>query len=212
MQIDELILYNADGDQRAIPLRAGRLNVITGDSRTGKSSLINILRFLLGSGNPHTPYGPIQQSVAWYAMRAHVGETAFFVARPAPKGDHETNDAMLVVGSIEPPALESLEATTSRGALRDYLGGLLGIEDNRNVPTLGQTRHALTASFVHSLFYCFQGQGEIANPDILFHRQNREWMPQTIRDTLPYFLGAQGADDLRRREELTERRMVVIQK
>ncbi|HMS72608.1 MAG TPA: DUF3732 domain-containing protein, partial [Baekduia sp.] len=197
---------NADGDQRAIPLRAGRLNVITGDSRTGKSSLINILRFLLGSGNPHTPYGPIQQSVAWYAMRAHVGETAFFVARPAPKGDHETNDAMLVVGSIEPPALESLEATTSRGALRDYLGGLLGIEDNRNVPTLGQTRHALTASFVHSLFYCFQGQGEIANPDILFHRQNREWMPQTIRDTLPYFLGAQGADDLRRREELTERR------
>jgi hypothetical protein len=31
-------------------------------------------------------------------------------------------------------------------------------------------------------------------------------MPQTIRDTLPYFLGAQGADDLRRREELAERR------
>ena len=74
------------------------------------------------------------------------------------------------------------------------------------MPAFGQTRHALSASFVHSLIYCFQGQGEIANPDILFHRQNREWMPQTIRDTLPYFLGAQGADDLRRREELVERR------
>jgi hypothetical protein len=206
MQIDELILYNADGDTRPIPLRAGQLNVITGDSRTGKSSLINILRFLLGSGNPHTPYGPIQQSVAWYAMRAHVGKTAFFIARPAPTGDKETSEAMLTVGATEAPAFEELKANTSGAALREYLGGLIGIEDNRNVPPLGQTRHALAASFRHSLFYCFQGQGEIANPDILFHRQNREWIPQTIRDTLPYFLGAQGPDDLRRREELTERR------
>lgn len=206
MQIDELVLYSRDGETRTIPLRAGRMNVITGDSRTGKSSLINIVRFLLGGSSPHTPYGPIQQSVAWYAMRAHVGETTFFIAREAPSGDHTSNDAMLAIGEISLPALDYLGANTSRSALRDYLGGLLGLEDNRNLPTLGQTRHALSASFVHSLIYCFQGQGEIANPDILFHRQNREWMPQTIRDTLPFFLGAQGADDLRRREELTERR------
>ena len=206
MQIDELILYSRDGEVRPIPLQPGRLNVITGDSRTGKSSLINIVRFLLGSGSPHVPYGPIQQSVAWYALRGHVGDTQFFIAREAPEGDQESNEAMLVIGDVDTPALEGLEANTSRGALRDYLGGLIGLDDNRNVPQPGQTRHALSASFVHSLIYCFQGQGEIANPDILFHRQNREWMPQTIRDTLPYFLGAQGADDLRQREELAERR------
>ena len=206
MQIDELIFYNRDGDTRPIKLHAGKLNVITGDSRTGKSSLINIVRFLLGAKRPHTPRGPIRDSVTWYAMRGHVGETKFFIAREAPAGDDSTNEAMLILGDIAPPPLEDLTANTSRHALRDYLGGLLGVEDNRNVPNLGQTRHALSASFVHSLIYCFQGQGEIANPDILFHRQNREWMPQTIRDTLPYFLGAQGAEDLRRREELAERR------
>jgi hypothetical protein len=206
MQIDELILYNRAGDTRSIHLRPGQLNVITGDSRTGKSSIINIVRFLLGSGNPHAPYGPIQQSVAWYAIRAHVGDTRFFVAREAPAAGADSNDALLLIGDVELPPLDELRANSSRRALRDYLGGLLGIEDNRNVPALGQTRHALSASFVHSLIYCFQGQGEIANPDILFHRQNREWMPQTIRDTLPYFLGAQGADDLRQRQELAERR------
>jgi hypothetical protein len=206
MQIDELILYSRSGETRSIPFRAGRLNVITGDSRTGKSSLINIIRFLLGTGSPHTPYGPIQQSVAWYAMRAHVGSTSFFAAREAPPGDQESNEAMLAIGDVVTPAMENLKANTSRGALRDYLGGLIGIEDNRNLPTPGQTRNPLAASFVHSLIYCFQGQGEIANPDILFHRQNREWMPQTIRDTLPYFLGAQGAEDLRRREEMAQKR------
>ena len=206
MQLDKLVLFNRDGDTRSIALNAGALNVITGDSRTGKSSLINIVRFLLGGGKPNVPFGPIQQTIAWYALHAHVGDTRFFIARVAPPGDHESNDAMLVIGDIPTPSLDELEHNTSRGALRDYLGGLLGLEDNRNQPAIGQTRHALSASFVHSLFYCFQGQGEIANPDILFHRQNREWMPQTIRDTLPYFLGAQGAEDLRRREELVERR------
>lgn len=206
MQLDQLVLYSRDGDLRSIPLNPGRLNVITGDSRTGKSSLINIVRFLLGSASPNVPFGPIQQTVAWYALHAHVADTHFFIARAAPPGDHESNDAMFLIGDIPTPALDELEHNTSRGALRDYLGGLLGLEDNRNQPAIGQTRHALSATFVHSLFYCFQGQGEIANPDILFHRQNREWMPQTIRDTLPFFLGAQGADDLRQREELVERR------
>lgn len=206
MQIDELLLYNRDGDVRSIPLAAGRLNVITGDSRTGKSSLINIIRFLLGAGSPHAPRGPIQQSVAWYGMRAHIGETHFFIGRPAPVGDAETNQAMLVIGDVPASAFRDLAANTSAAALREYLGGLLGIEDNKNVPAFGQTRNPLSASFVHSLYYCFQGQGEIANPDILFHRQNREWIPQTIRDTLPFFLGAQGADDLLKREQLTERR------
>jgi hypothetical protein len=206
MQIDELILYSHEGEARPIPLHAGRLNIITGDSMTGKSSIINIIRFLLGSGNPHAPHGLIQQSVSWYGLRGHVEQTPFFIGRPAPAPNTDTNETMLAIGEGAAPAFEDLSSNTSSDALRGYLGGLLGIEDNRNVPTLGQTRHALSASFVHSLYYCFQGQGEIANPDILFHRQNREWIPQTIRDTLPYFLGAQGVDDLRLREELTQRR------
>lgn len=183
-----------------------QLNVITGDSRTGKSSLIGIIRFLLGSRSPNVPFGPIQQTVAWYGLHAHMGDTSFFIAREAPAAGHESNDAMLLIGTVATPGIEEREHNISRAGLREYLGGLLGIEDNRNQPALGQTRHPLSASFKHSLFYCFQGQGEIANPEILFHRQNREWRAQAIRDTLPYFLGAQGPDDLRRREELAERR------
>jgi hypothetical protein len=206
MQLDKLVLFNRHGDTRPLEFNGGALNIITGDSRTGKSSLINIVRFLLGSRSPNVPFGAIQRAVSWYALHAHIGDTHLFIARQAPAGDHGSNDAMLVLGNIPTPRLDELEHNTSRGALRDYLGGLLGLEDNRNEPDIGQTRHALSASFAHSLFYCFQGQGEIANPDILFHHQNREWMPQAIRDTLPYFLGAQGADDLSLREELTERR------
>lgn len=209
MQLDALILYNASGDTRQIRFRPGQLNIITGESGTGKSSLIGILRFLLGSDSPHVPLGPIQNTVAWYGLLAHVRETRFFIGRPAPAHNVTTSQAMLTIGETEIPPFETLDVNTNTAELVDYLGGLIGIEENLHVPAEGQTRRPLAANLRHALYYCFQGQGEVANPDILFHHQNRDFQKQAIRDTFPYFLGAQSPDALRKREELTELRQEI---
>jgi energy-coupling factor transporter ATP-binding protein EcfA2 len=190
----------------AYRFRPGQLNIITGESGTGKSSIIGILRFLLVSDSPHVPLGPIQNTVAWYGLLAHVGETRFFIGRPAPAHGATTSRAMLSIGEAEMPPFETLDVNTNMSEIVDYLGGLIGIEENLHVPAEGQMRRALAANLRHALFYCFQGQGEVANPDILFHHQNRDFQKQAIRDTFPYFLGAQNADALRKREELTELR------
>ncbi|WP_234711348.1 DUF3732 domain-containing protein [Mycolicibacterium llatzerense] len=203
MQLDALIIYNVDGDVRQIQFRPGRLNVITGESGTGKSSIIGILRFLLGGDSPNVPLGPIQDTVAWYGLLAHVGDTRFFIGRPAPAHGATTSQAMLSIGEMEVPLFSTLEVNTNTRELVDYLGGLVGIEENLHVPTEGQTRRALAANLRHALYYCFQGQGEIANPDLLFHHQNRDFQKQAIRDTFPYFLGAQSSDALRKREALS---------
>jgi energy-coupling factor transporter ATP-binding protein EcfA2 len=209
MQLDALILYNTDGETREVHFRPGRLNIITGESGTGKSSIIGILRFLLGSDSPHVPLGPIQDTVSWYGLLAHVGDTPFFVGRPAPAHGVTTSQAMLSIGETEIPQFAALEVDTNTSELVDYLGGLIGIEENVHLPAEGQTRRPLAANLRHALYYCFQGQGEIANPELLFHHQNRDFQKQAIRDTLPYFLGAQGPDVLRKREELSELRRDV---
>jgi len=206
MQLDALILYNADGEVRQIRFRPGQLNIITGESGTGKSSIIGILRFLLGSDSPHVPLGPIQNTVSWYGLLAHVGDTRFFIGRPAPVHGVTTSQAMLAIGESEIPPFSTLEINTNTSELVDYIGGLIGIDENLHVPAEGQTRRALAANLRHALYYCFQGQGEVANPDLLFHHQNRDFQKQAIRDTLPYFLGAQGPDTLHKREELSELR------
>ena len=206
MQLDTLVLYSRAGQTREIHFHPGELNIITGESGTGKSSLIGILRFLLVADSPHVPLGPIQNTVAWYGLLAHVGDTKFFVGRPAPAHGATTAQAMLVVGQGEVPAFNDLEANSTTTDLVDYLGGLIGIEENLYVTAEGQTRRALAAILRHALYYVFQGQGEVANPDILFHHQNRDFQKQAIRDTLPYFLGAQDPDALRKRDELAELR------
>lgn len=212
MQLDALILYNPDGDIRQVRFRPGQLNIISGESGTGKSSIIGILRFLLGGDSPHVPLGPIQDNVAWYGLLAHVGDTQFFVGRPAPAHGVTTSQAMLSIGESEAPELTALAVNANTADLVEYLGSLIGIEENLHVPAEGHTRRSLAANFRHSLYYNFQGQGEVANPDLLFHHQNRDFQKQAIRDTFPYFLGAQEPDALRKREQLAELRREIRRK
>jgi len=207
IQIEKLILYpNFDLQPREIDFKPGKLNIITGASGTGKSSLINIFRFCLGSSSPDVPIGPISQSVAWYAIVLRIGATHYFIGRPAPTDTVEVTAALLLIEPEFLPDKSALTPNTTAENVREYLGSAIGIEENLNVPGPGQTRRALAAGFVHSLYYCFQGQGEIANPEVLFHHQNREWQSQAIRDTLPYFLGAQRNEDLNKRQQLAELR------
>lgn len=209
MQIEKLVLYSRSGIPREVNFRPGQLNVITGDSQTGKSSLTNIFRYCLGSSRPDVPFGPISNTVAWYGLVVRIGTRRLFLGRPAADGAGEVSAALLLVEPEGVPTFDALEPNTTAAELQEYLAAAIGIEENLNVPAIGQTRAALAANFVHSLYYCFQGQGEIANPTVLFHHQNLEWQAPAIRDTLPYFLGAQGLDELRRRQRLTEQRRAL---
>jgi hypothetical protein len=209
MQIEKLVLYSRSGATRELAFRVGQLNVVTGDSQTGKSSLTNIFRYCLGSSRPDVPFGPISNTVAWYGLLVQIGTRRLFLGRPAAEGTGEVSAALLLVEPDNVPPFDTLEPNTNATELQEYLAAAIGIEENLNVPAIGQTRAALAANFVHSLYYCFQRQGEIANPSVLFHHQNLEWQAQAIRDTLPYFLGAQGLDELRRRQRLTEQRRAL---
>jgi len=204
MQIENLVLYSHAGEQRVIDFRLGQLNVITGDSQTGKSSLTNIFRYCLGSSSPGIPIGPISRTVAWYGMTVNIHSRRLFLARPAPDGSQETSGALLIVEPEGIPNSDDLHANTSRNELREFLSSAIGIEENLNVPPVGNTRAALSAAFAHSLYYCFQTQSEIASQTVLFHHQNLEFQSQAIRDTFPYFLGAQGLEELRNRERLAQ--------
>lgn len=201
MQILEIALYSNNGEKRSIPFRPGELNIITGASLKGKSSLIGIIRYLLGSGSPHAP-ALIRKAVNWYGLLAEIDGQRFFIGRPRVGANQTTTQAMWVPDAVATPEADALEVNTTSDAIRTYLGGLLGIEANENVPDAAQTRRPLSATFVHSLYYCFLAQGEIANPHSLFHRQSRDWQPQTIRDTLPYFMGAQGRREMELRDEI----------
>ena len=204
MQIDRIILFNAGGDQRELRLKQGAVNIITGTSKTGKSAVIEIIDYCLGSDECAVPEGVIRKTVAWYALLLQFPDTQVFVARAAPARGEKTNTRVhLAVGtSLEIPALDALTPTTNHEGLIEFLSAKLGIAANQSEPPEKSARVPLEATLRHALFVNFQRQDEIALRRLLFHRQGEEYIPQAIKDTLPYFLGAVSDDRLERRWQL----------
>ncbi|MHB1260088.1 MAG: DUF3732 domain-containing protein [Thermoplasmatota archaeon] len=210
MQILEIVLYGKSGGKRIVPFKPGQVNIVTGGSKTGKSALIHIVDYCLGKGSSTIPDGIITDTTSWFGLRLKFnnGEEAF-VARENPHalGQASTSKAFFERGPVVPSPEKAPEApNTTMDSLEESLANLIGISATLHTPPLGQTRPPLAATFRHSLTYCFQQQGEVANGQFLFHSQGDGWVAQAIRDTIPYFLGAIREDRLAREQELARAR------
>lgn len=192
IQILNIVLYSLQGERRLLQFRPGEINIITGDSKTGKSALISIVDYCLGSSSCTVPAGVIRNSVGWYALRITDGAAEHFIARRAPDRGRTTNSAAYyTVGSpLDIPNADELSATTNIDTVVERLKSIVGIHLNVHEPPEGQTREPLTTTLRHALAFVFQPQNEISQPGFLFHSQSDNWVAQAIKDTLPYFLGA----------------------
>jgi hypothetical protein len=206
MQIKAIVLYHHDGRKRELPFRLGKLNVITGQSRTGKSAVIDIVDYCLGRSTFNIFEGVNRDVVAWYAIMLRVGNSDVFCAKPAPRNNSSSQSSVyLKIGAqLSVPDLNELATNTNDTQLVRQLSSMLDISPNLSTPGEGHTRSAVEATLDHTKYYLFQEQGEIANRAFLFHRQNEQFMPMAIKDTLPYLLGAVQEDRLALAQEERE--------
>lgn len=192
MQILEIVLYSHHGQRRVLPINPGRTNIITGKSATGKSALIEIVDYCLGRRECNVPEGIIRDTVAWFGLRLQFPTGQMFIARQTPlPHQHSTNRAYIEEGEVvESPESAPQEPNTTIESIENTLTIKLGISPNLNIPSSTETRLPLPANIRHALFFCFQQQNDIAAKNYLFYRQYETHIPQAIKDTLPYFLGA----------------------
>ena len=208
MQLLAIILYSASGEQRIIRFRPGALNIVTGISATGKSALLDIVDFCLGRSTLTMAVGPISDLVEWYAVIVQLPNGQAFVARPAARrGAASTQLAMLELGNdLAPIPFDRLETNADIRSVREQLGRRIGIQENEHEVREGSLSNGLEANLGHAMLLCLQGQGEIANRSLLFHRQGETGIADAIRGTLPYFLGAVPREQGLLRQRLSEAR------
>lgn len=192
MQIRELVLYGYNGKVRHLPFSLGQVNIITGRSKSGKSAVGDIIDYCLGGNSCNIADGVVRDNVAWYGLLLQFEHERMFVARKNPDKDQQsTGYCYFEVGEkIEVPEECDFESNANVAGIEEELTGRIGISENLNVPPEGQSRLPLSANIRHALYYCIQGQDEIAAKNFLFHHQSDDFITQAIKDTLPYFLGA----------------------
>lgn len=91
--------------------------------------------------------------------------------------------------ALQAPTFGELVVNSDDDAVVTLLSRLLGIPENRTDVPLEHSRASFDANVKHTFYYLFQKQGLVANKDQLFYRQNEQFQPQAIRDTLPILLG-----------------------
>ncbi|MER5307501.1 hypothetical protein ABT034_06900 [Streptomyces sp. NPDC002773] len=175
-QISAISIYNRDGRIRTVPIRPGRMNIITGDSRLGKSALLNIVDYCLASEDYVIKGAVLRNFVHVFAVTFVKGQQQLFVARPAPAGNAATTTTMCVVSQAygaPPPALDDLAFTTPLDITKSLLSDFAGIDHTLRIPAVRSAK-PIAPSIRHALFFCLQKQNEVANEDLLFHGQASE--------------------------------------
>ena len=196
-------VYSHYGDCRIIKFHKSGLNILTGLAKTGKSSIIDILDYCFGRDECYVAEGVVRQYVSWFGVEIENLEDILFVARRNPgPGKRTSSDIYIRRGRHDRlPTSSELHKTTTADGLVRLLTRFAGIAENEHRPLHG-TRRPLKATIRHALFLCIQRQDEIASRDRLFHRQGEQFIPQAIKDTLPFFLGAVDEDHFLRQNEL----------
>ena len=101
IQIVAIVAYSHDGRSRAIQMEPGRVNIISGDSRTGKSALLGVIDYCFGASECDVPEGKVRRNVSWFGLLLQTERGQAFVARQVPAGDAKSSEAVYVKADSE---------------------------------------------------------------------------------------------------------------
>lgn len=210
MQIKNIVLYKDSEKVRLLSFNLGKVNIITGESKSGKTALIDIIDYCLGSTDCKVAEGVIRDNVYWFGITiVFNSDEEYFIARmnPSVKGVSSISELYIDKGPFVDgfPKFENIEANSNLAGLKDFLSRKLNIAENLQVAE-NNTRDSLEVNFKHSRIYCYQPQTLIAQRDYLFFNQTEPFVPQAIKDSLPYFLGAIREDSLKIEQEIASKK------
>ncbi|MHC8383129.1 DUF3732 domain-containing protein [Pseudomonas sp. LB3P14] len=212
-QIIRLIIWPKDGRHapQIIKFEKGKVNVITGGSRTGKSAIIPIIDYCLASSECQIPIDTIRDHSAWYGIVVETEEEQILLARSGPVGREASRDFYVERGAALTIPNEILESNESIDGVKLILNTISGApylrlsapEDNRPFQERLSFRDVTTL--------VFQSQDVVASQNILFYKTHAYEHREKLKNWFPYILGAENLETLTARHRLAAVQARLIQ-
>jgi hypothetical protein len=200
--IKKIILWPKEPNlkRREINLQPGKVNVIEGHSRTGKSALIYIIDYCLGAGSCRIPIGVIREKTEWFGLLIEMHETAMVVARRNPEENDSTSEMYVDIGkSVEIPEKPfKNDIVDSFKKLMNEITGLPSI----GVDRIDDNQGFGSSSFRDMAAFGFQPQYIVANPNALFFKTDTYEHREKLTRIFPLVLGIVTAEELRAEQQL----------
>lgn len=206
MQIKSIILYNADGVPREIPFALNKVNLITGDSHTGKSALIPIINYCLELSDYGIPER-IKNIVSWFAVLYQIADIQVLVAKPNPNSNHKISSGFYKEGkNINIPSYQELENQSLKNDF--YINKDLSTLLRNSLNLLTENYHQIdnfNLTLDHAIYYLFLPKDIIDSGKTLFYHQDNASCVKRIKETLPYFIGAKTENEFLLQQQYDEK-------
>lgn len=201
-QLLQVILWpRKGGEPRVVKFEPGKVNVISGASKTGKSSVIPIIDYCLGSGKCAIPVGVIRDTSSWFGVLVDTIEGQKLLARKEPGSLKASGEMLLLEGSVV--AVPSFITGKNQNVeyVKAVLNRLSGLS-NLQFEAGSDERFKSRVSFRDLMAFMFQPQNIVANPDVLFFKADTTEHREKLKTIFPYLLGAISPELLLARHDL----------
>lgn len=213
-QIRAILLWprNPAFKPRRLRFDLGAVNVISGASRTGKSAVIPIIDYCLGSSNCSIPVNTIRKHCEWFGVIVATAQGDKLFARREPGAQRNTDDMFLMEAESIVDIPQRIVKNTNADAVKRLLDDLAALSRLDFTGGDDSTGFDGRPSFRDLAAFTFQPQNIVANPDVLFFKTNTYEHREKLRKIFPYVLGAVTPGVMAKQFELQRTRLELRRK
>ncbi|WP_298326723.1 DUF3732 domain-containing protein [uncultured Dokdonia sp.] len=181
--IEKIILWLKNGKKRELEFKPNKVNVITGDSNTGKTAILEIIDYCYFSSKSTISESIINENVSWYGLKININDKTYTIGRKALFEGNVSNEYYF--SSIGEVPLENPEANNNQDNIKSLLETEFSIDKTVSFP-IGYGSNNIKVGSKISLRYFLMfntiSQDLITNSQrIFFDKQNES----RYRDALP---------------------------
>lgn len=168
--IKRLIIWFGKDDvpnRKELKFENNKVNVITGDSSTGKSNILAIIDYCLLTDSPKIVFPVINEFAEWYGLEFEADGTIMHIVRKKPTEETSASELVMAEGSIAEDYYPSTYNIHINDARRQ-MNNLFGLRQNaqRNIGIKNEDGEDLLLCFRSFLIYNAITEGIMPSPYI----------------------------------------------
>lgn len=195
--IDKIRLWSKYGEIRDVDFERGKINVLTGGSSRGKTSLLHIIDYCLLSSEHKLPHDVINDNVAWYGLKFYINDKTLVIDRKSPTAQ-TVSDQLYFSGIGALPVVP--EANAKSDDIKAILQAEFGLDSSVVLWGGRGLKQGTQMSFRYFMLMNTISENTITNSEVYFDNQQKDRYRVALPQVLDLSLGIDTLDNIGARE------------
>jgi hypothetical protein len=199
---EQVILWSRDGKKRELTFLPNKVNVITGDSKTGKSAILQIIDYCFFASHSKISESIINENVSWYGINFRINDKHFTICRASlDRGKVRDSYYFSPFGEIP----DFPKANNRESIIKELIETEFGIDRNVKVPFGAKyLRPGSKISLRYFLMLTTISENIITSPSDFFDKQNEDRYREALPRIFDLAVGIETVENILAKEKKAE--------